>query len=283
MAEPTGNDDLAMYGTGPISVSGGYLSPHLTDCTSYSFAFCELCLRKIWEQCEVKPALVDYTDGTPKSYEEDVSGWKIRLWMQDGGPEKKMPTGLCTHDEHCSEKSTHWEVCSGQLVESRRFCQKHAQETGECMNTIWLPVGDVRAVLEQDLSSVEWMILGTTLMQRSYVLNQGVRAFYRVWCEEVLRNALGLPRDYEDDWGSSYSSILVTDINDIPRVMRNGATSRQISFFRDGREYICCVSKVTKQDHVDISRMPGVENHGVRQVIRWFEEKVEEAFKNKSN
>src|SRR3984957_15570348 len=56
---PADNDICGLYNA---SVRGCYNSFHLFDMTTYTFSFCEQCLRTIFNQCKIKPNVEDDMD-----------------------------------------------------------------------------------------------------------------------------------------------------------------------------------------------------------------------------
>ncbi len=72
------NGDAA--GLKDVSVMGGYNSYHLFDLNNYKFSFCEKCLRKLFEQCVIKPKITDYTTDENISWDEDQKAYEYRDW-----------------------------------------------------------------------------------------------------------------------------------------------------------------------------------------------------------
>lgn len=270
------HDETSMYGTGPLSVSGGYFSPHLTDTTSYHFAFCERCLRTIWNQCKVKPRIDFYMGEDDSTYEEDEEGWKIGQWVKSGGRDRKLPTGICTRDEWCKKKSTHLYVCSGDIVSNERFCEEHAGRSGRCSNTMWLPAHGVRPVFKEDFTTDEWEALAREYLPAEYGEELDGKGYYSVWAAEIARAAVGLPKVRREDWGSAYSMLIVRDVHDVPLEMFK-ARSKCIRFVHGQSSFICLVAEVPMEDHEKIFQK-GFRTFGMGQVRGWFEDQKERSF-----
>lgn len=94
------------HGLIDASVSGGYDSFHLLDGTNYSFSFCELCLRKLFIQCKIKPVISTYFPSShSSSWEEDSYLYEYRVWQKNNGPHIAYENGLCNIYLNCKNKA----------------------------------------------------------------------------------------------------------------------------------------------------------------------------------
>jgi hypothetical protein len=77
------------HGLHESKVMGGYNSYHLLDMNTYTFSFCEECLRKLFVQCKIRPDVRD-TDFTGNYigddiWEQDQKNYEYRVWEDSGG------------------------------------------------------------------------------------------------------------------------------------------------------------------------------------------------------
>lgn len=140
---PTGrwNPDTP-HGLHNAKVSGGYESYHLFDMTSYTFSFCEECLRKLFTQCKIPPTVTEYGIGnTPdgnlslydrdlQSWEEDLEHYDYRVWRDNGGHHQAYLDRKCNAKKDCPNKAIytrlHHSDEDGQFTESC-CCEEHKE------------------------------------------------------------------------------------------------------------------------------------------------------------
>src|SRR5271163_4556843 len=77
------------------TVSGGYSSTHLLDCTTYGFSLCEACLRRLFETFKIPPTIGAYMVGEVETYAEERKLYLWNIWHAAGGHIEKAKTGLC--------------------------------------------------------------------------------------------------------------------------------------------------------------------------------------------
>ena len=254
------HEETSMYGTGPLSVSGGYLSPHLTDTTSYHFAFCERCLRTIWSQCKVKPRIDFYMGDGESTYEEDHSYWINRMWREGGGELRKLPSGLCTHDESCQGSGENIYLISGSICDRERYCSEHAIRGGG--NTVWVSSEGIRPLPLDQLSRSELWTIAQRFMSSGgealdrYDVPRGYMATFSPWAPRIVEMALGLPSMYDSDWGTRYSCLIMRVADELPGIMRGAPALPFVSI--SGEEMFCAVCCMSKSDMMSLIRTAGV-------------------------
>jgi len=133
-----------------VNISGRYESTHLIDLRTYSFSLCEICLRKMFESFKLPPRITAYAKGEI-TYEQDQEDHLHHLWLQDGGDQKKLSTGLCNRTQECSKRAEFRDLRKDG-VGRRNYCNFHAEE--------WGSAGHVGARTEEngamlELSSLE--------------------------------------------------------------------------------------------------------------------------------
>lgn len=93
------------YGLLDAEAVGSYSSQHLSDCTIYRFSLCELCLRKLFVECKIKPALSSYMSAQFSSFEEENEVYEYSKWYRAGGPHKAYLDGMCNITSTCVNKA----------------------------------------------------------------------------------------------------------------------------------------------------------------------------------
>lgn len=133
------------HGLVETSVSGGYDSPHLTDCTNYKFSLCEACLRSIFSKFKVPPEISGYMGASLETYGEDERWYQTRLWRASGGMERNLAEGLCNFSEDCKNPAAFRSFVSGQMS-NEVFCKTHGK--GGAINQDWIPIGKLKGLPE---------------------------------------------------------------------------------------------------------------------------------------
>ena len=118
------------YGLVEETVSGGYSSFHLTDCTSYMFSICEKCLRRMFTAFKIPPVVYGHLGSGQEDYSEDNDYYHQRLWEDAGGDVERLLAGGCNWREYCHEPAV-WRCLSHGKVRDRSRCDTHK----------WLGVG----------------------------------------------------------------------------------------------------------------------------------------------
>lgn len=116
-----------------ISVSGGFGSYYLFDCTSYIFSLCEKCLRKSFNEFIIKPKVFesgcwyDYENDIHKNdipWEEDQKMYEDRLWVDSGGPHKAYLNNKCNVIRDCSNDALYTIFINDKFTE-KCCCAEH--------------------------------------------------------------------------------------------------------------------------------------------------------------
>jgi hypothetical protein len=121
------------HGLHEAKVIGGYDSYHLFDCTSYVFSFCEKCLRQLFNQCKIKPKLIDSgIDGEgsqEESWERDQEAYEYRLWKDEGGHHQSYVNRKCNFVKDCANEAKYTQLISGDFTENCS-CEEHKELWG---------------------------------------------------------------------------------------------------------------------------------------------------------
>lgn len=121
---PDGED--CPYGLVEHTVSGGYSSPALSDCTNYKFSMCEVCLRELFNSFKVPPVLGDYMDGADAwAYDDDRESYELAQWVRSGGQRDKLVSGVCNATERCTNPAE-WRKISHDSMTDQSVCESHA-------------------------------------------------------------------------------------------------------------------------------------------------------------
>jgi hypothetical protein len=80
-------------------VRGQYDSYHMLDDNVYKFSFCEECLRKLFNQCKIKPDLSG--SDVPMTWEEDQKYYEYRVWEDTGGHHQAYLNKKCNRIKDC--------------------------------------------------------------------------------------------------------------------------------------------------------------------------------------
>lgn len=106
------------HGLIDASVSGGYDSFYLLDGINYTFSFCELCLRKLFIQCKVKPLITSYfPHDSPSSWEDDSYQYEYRMWAKNNGPHIAYENGMCNIYLNCKNKAKYTQYYDSKFSE----------------------------------------------------------------------------------------------------------------------------------------------------------------------
>ena len=171
------------YGLLETTVSGGYFSNYLLDCTNYTFSLCEKCLRDMFDKFVVPP----YMTGACDSYAEDSLYHKEKLWKNAGGELEKLKLGLCNNQSTCTNPAVWRIICSGGLTESTT-CDEHKKH--HAINVI--PFHLTEGIVEFDDASEDQKakILNAYLLQNS---KAGFVTYYKYVpgiCKSMAKNVV---------------------------------------------------------------------------------------------
>jgi hypothetical protein len=114
------------HGLEDASIQGGYDSYHLFDMTKYTFSFCEKCLRRLFNECKIKPKVEDNIDLKPIAYawEKDQEAYEYRVWKDDGGHHKAYMSKLCNAAKDCPNRAVYTILHNGDFSEDS-CCEQH--------------------------------------------------------------------------------------------------------------------------------------------------------------
>jgi len=149
------------YGLVEKTVSGGYFSDYLWDCTTYTFSLCEKCLRDLFDQFKIPPQIGGYMGGGAETYEEDSFYHQERLWRKAGGKLEKLKQGLCNDKSFCQNEAKYRIFSSSDLTD-HSCCEEHRVNNENCMNYEF-----VNFELTKDIFSLK----EATLEQKNKILN----------------------------------------------------------------------------------------------------------------
>lgn len=121
------------HGLYQAKVSGGYESYHLLDLNTYNFSFCEACLRKLFNQCKVKPEIYDAIDHSPIPWEDDQDIYENRIWRDDGGHHKAYLERKCNRHRDCNKEAVYTVMLSDEFTEDSA-CEEHKKYWNDCVN-----------------------------------------------------------------------------------------------------------------------------------------------------
>jgi len=115
------------HGLQEVAVSGGYDSYHLFDCTTYHFSLCEKCLRELFNQFKIPPAISDTLGGlTPTAWEEDQEAYEYRVWKDNGGHHQAYLDKKCNFVKDCPNTAIYTQRISGEFTENCT-CEEHKE------------------------------------------------------------------------------------------------------------------------------------------------------------
>lgn len=203
-------EDMSLYGAGPISSTGGYLSPCLTDLLTYEFFLCEKCLRDLFVTFKIPPTVHSclHEEGL-YDYQKDHQSWVDRVWINGGGRERKLPTGLCTESEGCQNPSTTIQIDEKKIHWANRFCAQHAY------NTDFLSDKGIRHVPESEMSPLELFTLSSRYFEARYekaiLWEEHMDGVYEIHCHRIFELAMGLDKKLNVEGKTVYSMLAVRE------------------------------------------------------------------------
>lgn len=112
-----------------VSVVGGYDSSHLSDMIRYRFTFCEKCLRALFNQCKIPPAVfeVSFSDvqkDVPYDYAKDRESYEYNSWYHNGGWHDAYMNKRCNFVKDCQNKAVYSIFEHDKFTESC-CCEEH--------------------------------------------------------------------------------------------------------------------------------------------------------------
>ncbi len=132
----TWNADVP-HGLYEANVVGGYESYHLFDMTSYTFSFCEECLRKLFIQCKIKPTVANLNFGSNPSglpfleegeetqWSEDMKSYEFRIWKDNGGHHQAYLNRKCNAIKDCPNKAAYTLLHNHTDFTEDALCEEH--------------------------------------------------------------------------------------------------------------------------------------------------------------
>ena len=118
------------HGLFEAKVTGGYDSYHLFDLSTYKFSFCEQCLRKLFNQCKIKPLVYDTTiDGDmldEHNWLKDQEAYEYRVWKDEGGHHQAYLDRKCNAVKNCQNEAIYTHLVSDQFTEDCT-CEEHKE------------------------------------------------------------------------------------------------------------------------------------------------------------
>lgn len=119
------------HGLHDAVVDGGYDSYHLFDMTRYTFSFCEKCLRTLFNQCKIKPAVMELGSfgllgDAITTWNNDQTAYEYRVWRDDGGHHQAYLNRKCNAAKNCPEDAIYTQLIENEFTEDC-FCEKHKE------------------------------------------------------------------------------------------------------------------------------------------------------------
>ncbi len=125
------------HGLYEASVTGGYESYHLFDMNKYTFSFCELCLRKLFVLCKIKPKVEDVNLGTGETteidWEDDQIPYEYRIWEGNGGAHQAYLNKMCNAVKECPNRALYTVKLSDEFTE-HCCCEEHQSRWDNTIN-----------------------------------------------------------------------------------------------------------------------------------------------------
>jgi hypothetical protein len=117
------------HGLFNAKVQGGYDSYHLFDMNTYTFSFCEKCLRNLFNQCKIPPDLFDSISSSSDDYAQDRKQYEFRVWKDEGGCHRAYLNGKCNFVKDCPNKAVYTQLHNGDFTEACS-CEEHKELWG---------------------------------------------------------------------------------------------------------------------------------------------------------
>lgn len=116
------------HGLHNAKVTGGYDSYHLFDMTTYIFSFCEKCLRRLFNDCKIKPSLYDTSfEGeltSEEQWDRDQEAYEYRVWKDEGGHHQAYLDRKCNFAKECPNEAIYTQLISDEFTENCS-CEEH--------------------------------------------------------------------------------------------------------------------------------------------------------------
>lgn len=125
------------HGLSNVDVIGGYDSYHLADMRSYTFSFCEKCLRDLFVKCKIKPIIHELSFGSASefyfkkenivSFEEDQEQYEYRTWCDTGGHHQAYLNKFCNTKKDCKNKALYTAIYRDNDFSEDSCCEEHKE------------------------------------------------------------------------------------------------------------------------------------------------------------
>jgi hypothetical protein len=117
------------HGLHKAAVTGGYDSYHLFDMTKYTFSFCEKCLRGLFNQCKIKPDVVEIGNyglqlDISATWDNDQKNYAYRVWKDTGGYHQAYLERKCNFIKDCPNNAVYTQLIDGEFTEGCS-CEEH--------------------------------------------------------------------------------------------------------------------------------------------------------------
>jgi len=139
MCPPPGTmNEQIPHGLYQASVTGGYDSYHLLDMTTYTFNFCEKCLRQLFIQCKIKPNVYNsFKPPDEDPWKEDQKYYEYRVWKDTGGHHQAYLNKKCNAVKGCPNDAVYTRLHNEDFDENC-CCEEH-KETRAYGNSSLVP------------------------------------------------------------------------------------------------------------------------------------------------
>ncbi len=122
------------YGLCDAVVTGGYLSTHLLDLSSYTISLCEKCLRHLFMKCKIPPHVHDAFHGDTYDFNEDQKAWEYSQWRADGHHNKAYLNQICNGEKDCSNKAIYSVLYNDNDFSEECLCEDHKNKYTNTIN-----------------------------------------------------------------------------------------------------------------------------------------------------
>lgn len=248
------------YGLVEKTVSGGYFSDYLWDCTTYTFSLCEKCLRNLFDQFKIPPQIGGYMGGGAETYEEDSFYHQERLWRKAGGRLEKLKQGLCNARSACQNPAIYRIFCSSSITDEC-CCEEH--KTNQCLNYEFIPFTLVNGDFKYENATKEQKeeILNSYFLQNS----KPDKVIHYRYIPDIVNHSSSLNIDNEEN---KYQLIFFTNNllhSDLSNKLQNIRSEAAESFsLKDGDVII-----------FEKNKFPNISNESfVRDYLAYYGERI---------
>jgi hypothetical protein len=116
-------------GLSRAKVVGDYSSTHLTDDVIYRFSICEFCLRLMFNNFVIPPALSDNrADAIEFDYKLDKTNYEYEQWRQSGGFSQAYKNRKCNAVKDCINSAIYTILHGSDTFDEKCACEEHVSE-----------------------------------------------------------------------------------------------------------------------------------------------------------